>query len=206
MRHETDASQYRETLFNYVLIQNTPFIGKDINSAPLAHINDGYNDMIVQQSTAGRCRLANLLIQQDGGTYFNEDGTIKNSLGLQYSKCRAWRIDPYVKAPRPLEQPIATSESAAAAMDTSSPFVGREPTTGNAQQRNNSSASEEAKSSKKVQLKQQLLERSQDEGQQHASNIVYRYDERAFFSIDGEHYPAQRIQGSVLKGALPVFY
>lgn len=145
MRHETDASQYRETLFNYVLIQNTPFIGKDINSAPLAHINDGYNDMIIQLSTAGRCRLGNLLIQQDGGTYFNADGTIKNTLGVQYSKCRAWRIDPYVKAPRPLEQPVQTSESGAAAMETSSPFIGREATSGNILQRNNSSSSEELK-------------------------------------------------------------
>lgn len=189
-----------------MLVQNTPFIGKDINSAPLAHINDGYNDLIIQQSTAGRCRLANLLIQQDGGTYFNEDGTIKNSLGLQYTKCRAWRIDPYVKAPKPLEQPMHTSESAAVGMETSSPFMGREALSGNAQQRNNFSTSEEAKSNKKTQLKQKLIERPQGQAQQPGNNIVYRYDDRAFFSIDGEHYSAQRIQGSVLKGALPVFY
>jgi diacylglycerol kinase family enzyme len=35
---------------------------------------------------------------------------------------------------------------------------------------------------------------------------VYRYEENAFFSIDGERYPAQRLQGRVLKGALPIFY
>ena len=36
--------------------------------------------------------------------------------------------------------------------------------------------------------------------------IPYIYDERAIYSIDGEKYPAQKIQGTVLKGALPIFY
>ena len=63
VRHEEDPSQYREQNFNHVLIQNTPFIGSDINSGPLAAINDGYNELIVQTQDAGRCRLARLLIE-----------------------------------------------------------------------------------------------------------------------------------------------
>jgi len=58
--------------------------------------------------------LGNVLVQQDGGTYFAEDGTVKPSIGIHYSKCRAWRIDPYVKGPRPpLEEPLVTSDSPA---------------------------------------------------------------------------------------------
>lgn len=98
-------------MFNYVLIQNTPFIGKDINSGPMGCINDGYNDLITQQTTAGRFRLANILIQQDGGTYFNEQGGFKGSLGIEYTKCKTWRIDPFVKAPRPLEDQATSSNT-----------------------------------------------------------------------------------------------
>ena len=43
-------------------------------------------------------------MSQDAGDYFNAQGTIKNSLGISYTKCRAWRIDPNAKAPRPLIQ------------------------------------------------------------------------------------------------------
>lgn len=62
VRHEKEPDQYPDTIFNHVLIQNTPFIGKDIHSGPLACINDGYNDIIVQPTAAGRFRLANVLI------------------------------------------------------------------------------------------------------------------------------------------------
>jgi len=57
--------------------------------------------MIILRQDAGRCRLANVLIQEDGGTYFNEQGGVKTSIGIQYTKCKAWRLDPFVKAPRP---------------------------------------------------------------------------------------------------------
>jgi hypothetical protein len=63
VRHESDQSQYNQFFFNHVLIQNTPFISKDIKCGPLAEINDGYNDIIIQPATAGKCRLANMLIQ-----------------------------------------------------------------------------------------------------------------------------------------------
>ena len=89
-----------------MLLQNTPFISKDINSGPLSTLNDGFNELIIQRSNAGRIPLGTLLIQQDSGDYFNERGDIKPSLHLEYTKCRTWRLDPTVKAPRPLEDPL----------------------------------------------------------------------------------------------------
>lgn len=49
VRHEENPDEfcYRNQQFSYVLIQNTPFIGAEINTGPLASIVDGYNDMIV---------------------------------------------------------------------------------------------------------------------------------------------------------------
>jgi len=36
-RHEEDEkTQFKDQVFSYVLMQNTPFIGKDINSGPLS--------------------------------------------------------------------------------------------------------------------------------------------------------------------------
>ena len=38
---------------------------------------------------------------QDNGEYFHRQGTLKRSLGIEYTKCKAWRIDPLVKGPAP---------------------------------------------------------------------------------------------------------
>lgn len=53
-----------------------------------------------------RARLGQILIAHDSGDYFNENGSIKTQLGLDYVKCRSWRIDPSIKAPKPIEDPI----------------------------------------------------------------------------------------------------
>jgi hypothetical protein len=50
--------------------------------------------------------LGQLLIAHDTGNYFNENGSLKAQLGLDYVKCRSWRIDPDVKAPKPIQDPI----------------------------------------------------------------------------------------------------
>lgn len=63
------------------------------------------NDVLIQTTTsAGRLKLANILIQQDDGTYFDKDGSVKNSLGVDYLKCTQWRIDPQVKANPPQKE------------------------------------------------------------------------------------------------------
>ena len=54
-------------------------------------------------------------------------------------------------------------------------------------------------------LKLPLLDNA-DQKKVQPTGKIYRYDEHAFFSIDGEKYPAQRIQGRVLKNSLPIFY
>ena len=38
-----------------------------------------------------------------------------------------------------------------------------------------------------------------------SNNVQYGYDRNAMFSIDGERYPAQRLQGRVLKQAMPIY-
>ncbi len=50
--------------------------------------------------------MAQILIAHDTGDYFNENGSLKAPLGLDYVKCRSWRIDPIVKAPKPIADPI----------------------------------------------------------------------------------------------------
>ncbi len=46
-----------------------------------------------------------MLIAQDTGDYFDDNGVIKRNLGLNYTKCQSWRLDPLVKAPKPIEDP-----------------------------------------------------------------------------------------------------
>eukprot|EP00347_Sterkiella_histriomuscorum_P013340 403365091 len=151
---QVTLQSYENKQFSYFFIQNSPYIGIKIHSAPMAKINDGFNDIVVQEANQGRFKLTNQLLQHDDGSYFNQNnGELKNSLGIDYLKCTEWRLDPFLKTPCEL-----TFDS---------------------------------------------------EGNQVDNRIYpqnYEYDESAFFSIDGEKYPAQRIQGRVLKGALPIYY
>ncbi len=86
-------------------------MGKDINACPLACMNDGYNDLIIQRGNSGRVALAKILIDQDTGDYFTDRGDFKPSLHMEYSKCKTWRIDPLVKAPKPLQDPLMMTGS-----------------------------------------------------------------------------------------------
>lgn len=72
-----------------------------MNTGPLASISDGYNDLITQTFTAGKCGLGKILIDEDAGKYFNSKGRLRRDLGIDYTKCRAWRIDPLIKGPPP---------------------------------------------------------------------------------------------------------
>ena len=111
MRHDENPDDfcYKNAVFQHVLIQNTPFIGTTMNTGPLASISDGFNDLIVQRTTAGKCGLAKVLIDEDEGKYFDKKGGIRRDLGIEYTKCRAWRIDPLIKGPPPEKESVALS-------------------------------------------------------------------------------------------------
>ncbi|CDW82761.1 sphingosine kinase 1 [Stylonychia lemnae] len=141
--------QFENRIFSYVLIMNCPFMGETMRCAPLSSIQDGQNDIIVQEVNQGRLKLANQLIQNDYGSYFDSQGNIKSSLGIDYAKCTQWRIDPFNRTP-------------------------------------------ESNKSEVTQIDCKYQSR-------------FRDDRTAFFDIDGEKYPAQRIQARVLKRFLPVF-
>lgn len=81
-----------------MVILNTPYIGSSIKCAPLCKINDGENHIIIQTNEAGRIRLAQVLVRQDSGDYFQEDGSFKTCVGIEYVKCTQWRLDPLLKA------------------------------------------------------------------------------------------------------------
>jgi hypothetical protein len=80
-----------------------------LNTGPLSKINDGYNEIIIQPATEGRINLTKVLLDQDNGNYFNANGVIRPGLGITYMKTRAWRLDPLVKGPRPLEDNVSHS-------------------------------------------------------------------------------------------------
>lgn len=38
-----------KTHFTFFTLNNTPFVGTSFHNAPLASINDGYNDLVIQE-------------------------------------------------------------------------------------------------------------------------------------------------------------
>jgi hypothetical protein len=44
--------------------------------------------------TSGKLNLAKLLINQDDGDYFDENGEIRRGSGVEYKKMRSWRLIP----------------------------------------------------------------------------------------------------------------
>ena len=80
--HTPQLIKYKDESFQHVIIMNTPFIGKAMNVAPLSKIDDGMNDVILQTSSAGSTKLANIMLSQNKGKYFDKkgDNTLKKSL------------------------------------------------------------------------------------------------------------------------------
>ena len=54
---------------------NAPFAATDIHVAPLSDVDDGFNDLVMLRGQhGGRCRMINMLLSIDEGTYFSETG------------------------------------------------------------------------------------------------------------------------------------
>lgn len=47
VRHDENPGEYcfKNVNFSHVVIQNTPYIGSNMPTGPLASFNDGYNDI-----------------------------------------------------------------------------------------------------------------------------------------------------------------
>jgi hypothetical protein len=61
------------------------------------------NDIIMSRTAAGagRCALIRMLLDQDGGEYFQDNGDIRPELRSDYVKASTWVLDPHVKGPHP---------------------------------------------------------------------------------------------------------
>lgn len=82
-------------------VYNAPWISNHFNPAPMSKIDDGFNDITFQTAERSRCQLATALISLDNGEYFNKNGTMKNSVGIEYVKATEWSINPERKGPVP---------------------------------------------------------------------------------------------------------
>jgi hypothetical protein len=84
----------------HFIAQNVPWIAKDVNSCPLATVDDGKSDvtLIATQTGGGRCALTRYLLGSESGDFFNPNGQINQNLGMHYLKTTSWELDPHVKA------------------------------------------------------------------------------------------------------------
>ena len=78
-------------IFRYFLICHQKYLGETINCTPKAQIDDGFTDMIVENNynnqllkgyKNGKFNLAKLLLNQDKGDYFDNNGEIRNGSGV----------------------------------------------------------------------------------------------------------------------------
>lgn len=65
-----------DSTFNYFNLTNVQWIHRDIFSNPISRIDDGCNDLMVQDGEHGRCKVAKILIAQDSGDYFDGEGNL----------------------------------------------------------------------------------------------------------------------------------
>lgn len=77
-----------------------PWIAKDVNSCPLAKLNDGKCDITIisNETNGGRCALTRYLLNSETGSYFDNQGQINANAGMHYLKSKSWELDPHVKA------------------------------------------------------------------------------------------------------------
>ena len=69
-------------------------------------MNDGTNDIILQDRNRTKMQLINLLLTSESGDYFNGNnhqrpGEIKEGLGITYLKTKSWSLSPVRKGPVP---------------------------------------------------------------------------------------------------------
>lgn len=73
--------------FTYFLVCNLPFVGENMNVAPLAVGNDGLNDFLIMRNVT-RVQLAKVLLQQDSGKHLS-------CSNLEYVQGRDFILDPH---------------------------------------------------------------------------------------------------------------
>lgn len=69
----------------------------------MASPTDGMNDIVISRvaAGAGRFPLIRMLLDQDDGNYFNQNGDIRPELATDYLKAKTWMLDPRIKGPHP---------------------------------------------------------------------------------------------------------
>ena len=65
--------------FKYFLITNVPWIAKSFHASPKSELDDGCCDALFIYNQ-GRCPLLNILLNQESGSYFEEDGSLKKGV------------------------------------------------------------------------------------------------------------------------------
>ena len=132
--------------------------------------------------------MASMLTVIEHGNFFNERGQIDRNLPVDYIKAKSWELRPRVKAPQPEAQSMFVDNHSSSHRDT------MDGTDSSKQQPNQNS-----------QNVPQTLENDQvfdDE----SSTVETQISENAFYSIDGERYPAQDIKARVLHKMVTFFY
>ena len=84
-----DVNQnYTNQNFVHFLAQNVPWIASNINSAPLAKMDDGKSDVtIISNGTGGgRIALTRYLLDSETGDFFNANGQLRENLHMHYLK------------------------------------------------------------------------------------------------------------------------
>jgi len=85
--------------FQFFVAMNTPFAASSVHLAPLSDLDDGYNDIIsLRGQHGGKIRMARLLLNLDDGTFFQENGEVRQNLPIDYIKVSEWELRPRVKA------------------------------------------------------------------------------------------------------------
>mmetsp|Transcript_34564 Transcript_34564/g.33766 ORF Transcript_34564/g.33766 Transcript_34564/m.33766 type:complete len:141 (+) Transcript_34564:1454-1876(+) len=140
-----------------------------------------------------------MLLSQDNGEYFQENGQVKNDLRVEYIKCTSWRIDPFLKGEPP---EVEEQEEMKTGTRTSRDLE---------RMNSNGTNKEEVKKSKRTtgDYNDPLLVKASLQTKEkglYKEQVEHEIDNNAILSIDGERYPSQRIQGKVLKEALPVYF
>jgi len=86
----------------HFLAMNTPWIGSSIFAAPQNKMDDGYNDLLfMDNQTGGRMALIRILLDEDDGNYWQQNGDLRPEMHTSYVKATSWALDPQTKAEPP---------------------------------------------------------------------------------------------------------
>lgn len=86
IKWEGQESGCQEGNFVYFWSCNIPYVGEDMKVAPLAHENDGFNDLLIVGNVS-RFALCRLLLTQDSGRHISNPN-------LKHFKSTSWTLKP----------------------------------------------------------------------------------------------------------------